>query len=326
MTMKSRKLLFPYSLLLVLGVLMLALGSFSSPVQADDALSTDSSAGSIAPYPSRLPLDRSMPKESYQGFAYTDAKGATLPYLLHVPENLEPGKKYPLVLFFHGAGERGDDNTAQLRWGVWVFTKKANLDAYPAFVLAPQCPKGKQWVDMPWATPSGVRPPKPSASLALALAILDKVCAEQPIDTDRIYVAGLSMGGYATWDCITRFPDKFAAAVAVCGGGDEHTVTADVAKVPVWAFASDDDPVVPVNRSRGMIAAMKAAGGNPHYTEYHGYNHASWGPAFNERHLAEWLFAQVRGQPDTFPWEAPTDLVKQMPPPKPDGLVPVTPH
>jgi len=302
--------------------LTVVLGWFSSQaIAADDAFSTSAPTGSFSPYAQTAPLERSMPKEPYQSFVYTDANGATLPYLLYVPDHLEPGKKYPLVLFFHGAGERGVDNVAQLRWGVWVFTKKANLAEYPAFVLAPQCPKGKQWVDMPWGAPSGIRPPLPSASMTLALAILDKVCAEQPIDTDRIYVAGLSMGGYAVWDCLTRFPDRFAAAVAVCGGGDEHTVTAEVAKVPVWAFASDDDTVVPVGRSRGMVAAMKAAGGNPHYTEYHGYHHASWGPAYNERELVPWLFAQVRNQPDTFPWQAPTDLVRQLPAPKPAGAV-----
>jgi predicted peptidase len=267
-----------------------------------------------------------MPKEPYASFVYTDAQGATLPYLLHSPDPLEPGKKYPLVLFFHGAGERGDDDVAQLRNGIWVFTKKANLATYPAFVLAPQCPKGKQWVDMPWNAPSGIRPSQPSASMTLALALLDQVCASQPVDPDRVYVAGLSMGGYAVWDCLTRFPGKFAAGVAVCGGGDESTVNADVARIPIWAFHSDDDPVVPVDRSRHMVAAVQAAGGHPHYTEYHGYNHASWGPAFNERELSAWLFAQVRGRPDTFAWQAPLDLQKQTPAPKPPVASPTVSH
>ena len=263
-----------------------------------------------------------MPKDAYQGFLYTDADGATLPYLIYVPDHLEPGKKYPLVLFFHGSGERGTDDMAQLRNGIWAFTKKRNLSDYPAIILAPQCPKGKQWVDMPWGALSGIQPPEPSASMTLALHLLDSICAEQPVDADRIYVAGLSMGGYAVWDCITRFPGKFAGAVAVCGGGDEHTITTEVAKVPIWAFASDDDPIVPVSRSRGMVEAMKAAGGNPHYTEYHGYNHASWGPAYNEPELVPWLFAQVRGQSDTFSWQAPLDLEKAQPAPKPPADVP----
>jgi len=295
----------------------------ASPAKAEDNIPpTAQATASSSPFTPLFPREASMPKEPYQSFVYTDTDGAKLPYLLYVPDHLEPGQKYPIVLFFHGSGERGDDDVAQLRNGIWVFTKKSNLTTYPAFVLAPQCPKGKQWVDMPWGAPSGLRPPKPSANMTLALALLDKVCAEQPIDADLIYVAGLSMGGYAVWDCVTRFPEKFAAAVAVCGGGDEHTVTAEVAKVPVWAFASSDDPIVPVNRSRGMIAAMKAMGGNPHYTEYHGYNHASWGPAFNERELVPWLFAQVRGKPDTFSWQAPLDLEKQPTAPKPPTPTP----
>jgi predicted peptidase len=309
-----------------LGVLTMLMAAAIPAKAANNALPDEVPTGSSSPFTPTAPREASMPKEPYQGFIYTDATGATLPYLLFVPDQLEPGKKYPLVLFFHGSGERGDDDVAQLRNGIWVFTKKANLTAYPAFVLAPQCPKGKQWVDMPWNAQSGIRPPEPSVSMALALTILDKVCAEQPIDTDRIYVAGLSMGGYAVWDCVTRFPEKFAAAVAVCGGGDEHTVTAEVAQVPIWAFASDDDPIVPVNRSRGMVAAMKTAGGHPHYTEYHGYNHASWGPAFNERELMPWLFAQMRGKPDTFPWQAPLDLEKQISAPKPPAPAPVQPH
>jgi len=253
-------------------------------------------------------------KDHFQPFVFTGPDGTTLPYLLALPQNLEAGKKYPVVLFFHGAGERGSDNARQLKNGIAAFASDANLAAYPAILIAPQCPLNQQWVDMPWGTPSGTRPAAPSAAMRLALGILDHVCATEPVDPDRIYICGLSMGGYATWDCLTRFPERFAAGIPVCGGGDPATVSVATAAVSIWAFHSQDDPTVPVGRSHQMIDAVKAAGGNPHYTEYQGWGHGSWVPAFAEPELLPWLFAQVRGRPDTFSWQEPTDKVKVVPP------------
>jgi predicted peptidase len=229
---------------------------------------------------------------------YTGPDGRTMPYRLLVPENYDAKKKYPVVLFFHGAGERGDNNVAQLYHGVMVFDTPENRGKFPCFVIAPQCPNRAQWVDMIWGAQSGIRPALPSASMQLALKCLDQVTAEYGTDPTRIYVAGLSMGGYAVWDCITRFPERFAAGVAVCGGGDEATVTNAVAQVPVWAFHSADDPIVPVVRTRHMIDAMKKAGGHPHYTEYQGLGHGSWDKAYSEPNLLPWLFSQRLGVPD----------------------------
>lgn len=238
--------------------------------------------------------------EEFEARVYTDPAGKTLPYRLLIPKGYAAGKQYPLVMFFHGAGERGDDNKAQLVHGASVFTKAENREKFPCFVLAPQCPKKQQWVDMPWGEDSGVRPEKPSEAMRLALGAMDAVIKEFGVDTQRVYVTGLSMGGYATWDCITRFPERFAAAAPVCGGGDEKTVTAAVAKVPVWAFHSDDDNVVKVRRTRGMIQAMKDAGGEPKYFEYFGLGHFSWGKAYDEPELLAWMFSQRLGQRDGF--------------------------
>ncbi len=232
--------------------------------------------------------------DDFEARVYTDSDGKTLPYRLLVPANYDKTTKYPLILFFHGAGERGADNINQLKHGVKSLTSPDAQAKYPAIVVAPQCPLGKQWVDMPWGALSGVRPDQPSESMSLALKILDAVTAEFSIDPDRIYVAGLSMGGYATWDCVTRFPDRFAAAVAVCGGGDENTVTADVAKVPVWAFGSSDDRTVPPIRSLHMVEAMMEKGGKPRYYLYTGLGHNSWDKAFSEPELLPWLFSQHR--------------------------------
>lgn len=226
--------------------------------------------------------------------------GQIMPYRLLTPKDYDATKRYPLVLFFHGAGERGTNNQAQLLHGTRLFISPENRDKFPCFVVAPQCPDKQQWVDMPWGADSGTRPEKPSAAMSLALGILDSVIQEFSVETNRLYVTGLSMGGYGTWDCISRFPSRFAAGAPVCGGGDEKTITSEVARVPVWAFHSDDDTVVKVGRTRNMIAAMRTAGGQPKYFEYWGLGHGSWDRAYSEPELLPWMFAQRLGQPDTF--------------------------
>jgi predicted peptidase len=130
-----------------------------------------------------------------------------------------------------------------------------------------------------------------SDPLRLTMALVASLETEYPVDTNRLYVTGLSMGGYGTWDAIQRFPAKFAAAVPVCGGGDATAAKA-IAKVPVWAFHGAKDTAVKPERSRDMIAALKAAGGAPKYTEYPDVGHNSWVNAYNTPELYEWMFAQ----------------------------------
>ncbi len=238
--------------------------------------------------------------EDFAARTFTNTAGATLPYRLLSPQNYDTNKTYPLVLFLHGAGERGDDNQKQLTHGTRLFTQPAVREKFPCFVVAPQCPTNQQWVNMPWTGNSGVRPAQPSAALQLTLQLLDALPRQVRLDTNRVYVTGLSMGGFGTWDAITRFPARFAAAAPICGGGDEKTINTAVANVPVWAFHSDDDQIVKVVRSRNMIAAMRAAGGKPHYFEYFGLGHFSWGKAYGEPELLPWMFAQRRGEPDPF--------------------------
>jgi predicted peptidase len=228
----------------------------------------------------------------FEARIYTAPDGKTLPYRLLLPATYDKTQKYPLILFFHGAGERGNDNISQLQWVAADMAKSDFETKYPCFVIAPQCPNNQQWVDMPWDKPSGVRPVNPSASMQMALKILDGILNEFSIDKNRVYVVGISMGGYATWDCITRFPQRFAAAIPVCGGGDENTVTPAVAKVPIWAFNSSDDNVVPPLRTLNMVGAMIKAGGHPRYKLYSDVGHPSWFRAFSEPDLYPWLFAQ----------------------------------
>lgn len=241
----------------------------------------------------------------YEAQIFTNATGQTLPYRLLTPPDEGATAPRPLVIFFHGAGERGNDNQAQLVHGTRFYLQPEVRSQFPCYVLAPQCPEGQQWVDMPWGDDVGKRPAQPSASMTLALQVLDSVIKTHKVDTNRIYVTGLSMGGYATWDCITRFPNRFAAGAPICGGGDETTVSATVAKVPVWAFHSDDDGAVKVIRTRHMIEAFRKAGGTPKYFEYFGLGHNAWTTAYAEPEFLPWMFSQRLGKPDTFVLKTP---------------------
>jgi predicted peptidase len=218
-------------------------------------------------------------------------EGASLPYRLLTPSKIEEGKKYPLVIFLHGAGERGTDNEKQLVHGIPDFVK--NRDKYPAFVIVPQCPENQKWADVDWTAKTHTLPKEPSAPAKLLLALLETFIKEKPVDTNRIYLTGLSMGGYGTWDLIARKPDLFAAAAPVCGGGDEATAP-KIKHIPLWVFHGDKDTVVLPERSRNMVEAIKKAGGNPKYTEYKGVGHNSWVKAYSDPEFFAWLFAQKR--------------------------------
>jgi predicted peptidase len=226
---------------------------------------------------------------------YAGSDGKALKYRLLKPEGYTPDTKttFPLVVFLHGAGERGDNNTAQLKHVVPEFLTPEHRKDYPCFLIAPQCPEGQKWADVDWSAATHKQPKEPSEPMKLLIELIPKLEKEYPIDTKRVYLAGLSMGGYGTWDLLARHPDWFAAGVPVCGGGDETTAPT-VAKIPVWVFHGDKDPSVKVARSRNMVAALKKAGGEPKYTEYQGVAHDSWTPAFREPELWKWLFAQKR--------------------------------
>ena len=150
--------------------------------------------------------------DDFEARTFSTADGAKLPYRLLKPSAVEPGKKYPLVVFLHGAGERGDDNKAQLKNGVGAFARADSREKYPCYVFAPQCPKDKKWADMEWGGATGTAPADPGPIEPLVFGAMDALAEEFAIDRDRIYVTGLSMGGFGTWDLITRHPEKFAAA------------------------------------------------------------------------------------------------------------------
>jgi predicted peptidase len=215
--------------------------------------------------------------------------GVIIRYRWAVPEPMDLDRTYPLVLFLHGAGERGTDNMSQLRHCVPDILRWTR-SGHPAFVIAPQCPAGRWWVpvDLETMTPAG--PEEPNARLDALMELLDELLAAHPIDPDRVYLTGISMGGFGTWSLLAGHPDKFAAAIPVCGGGHP-----DAAKtfphVPVWAFHGAKDEVVPVLRSREMIDALREAGGSPGFTVYPDVAHDSWTATFRDPEVLRWMFA-----------------------------------
>lgn len=217
---------------------------------------------------------------------FRDVNGHMLPYRLLVPRSYDPAERYPMVLFLHGAGEKGSDNVRQVTNGVEHFADRRNRERYSCFVVVPQCPENEWW--------SG-RNGELSKPLRLAFGILSSLQEEFSVDAHRRYITGISMGGFGTWDAIAHRPGFFAAAVPVCGGGDADTANRMV-HIPLWVFHGARDPIVPVQYSRTMVAALRAAGGTPRYTEYPGVGHASWNLVYTDPEMYAWLFAQRKEQ------------------------------
>ena len=218
----------------------------------------------------------------------------TIPFRLMGPAKIEEGERYPLVLFLHGAGERGDDNTTQLKYLPEWMASDERRASMPCFLLAPQCPTDLKWSDDAWGDAvSSPLSPEPTGPMRGAIEALCKVVAEHPVDLDRIYLTGLSMGGYGTFDLATRHPDWFAAAAPICGGGDERQVDR-LAGLPLSIWHGDRDDAVPVVRSRAMVMALWGIDESPVYRELPGVGHNAWDVAYRPGGCLEWLFEQRR--------------------------------
>lgn len=225
---------------------------------------------------------------------FSGTGGKKLNYRWAEPERTEPGRKYPLVVLFHGAGERGADNVRQLVWGAGDLLGYMREKNIPGYFIAGQVPTGQLWVNTPWALAAHRMPAEPGETMALVLELVEKCAAELPVDRDRIYVTGVSMGGYGTWDAVQRRPDLFAAAMPVCGGGDTHLAWR-IRDVPIWTWHGDRDGAVPVTRSREMTSALWAVDGNIRYTEVPGCGHDVWRPAYASREALDWFFSRRKG-------------------------------
>ncbi len=194
-------------------------------------------------------------------------------YLLYLPKGYEKQSSWPLLLFLHGAGERGDDlNRVKVHGPPKLIEQGME---FPFIVVSPQCPKDSWW-----------------QSVKL-VALLDEIAEKYKVDPDRVYVTGLSMGGFGTWRLAALVPQRLAAIVPICGGG-EPLLAKHFAHLPVWVFHGAKDSVVPIRRSEEMVEAIKKCGGHPKFTVYPDAGHNSWTKAYDNPQLYQWLLQQHR--------------------------------
>lgn len=225
------------------------------------------------------------------------ADGDTMPYRVLLPKNFNPKKSYPLFLFLHGAGERGNDNEKQLVHIAPIFLEDSIRDRFEAIVVFPQCSSDSYWSNMRsgYDSVAGKRiftfnqDDKPTGAMALLLKLYQRLGKDYKIDSRRRYVAGLSMGGMGTFELVRRLPKTFASAVAICGGGDPASAPA-LAGTAWWIFHGLSDNVVDPQYSIDMANALKATGAEIRLTLYPGVDHNSWDPAFREADLLTWIF------------------------------------
>jgi len=227
-------------------------------------------------------------------------RGQHLNYRILYPEHFSPNKKYPVVLFLHGSGERGNDNEAQLVHGSKLFLKDEVRKDFPAVVIFPQCPKEDYWssADIDRSQyPLGIIFPEKKATtpaMQLVLDLMDSIKAEKYSDDSRIYVGGLSMGGMGTFEILRLKPDMFAAAFPICGGANPAVVSQYDPKLSIWVFHGAKDNVVLPSYSTDMVIALMKAKMDVKYTLYKDANHNSWDSAFAEPQLLPWLFSKSK--------------------------------
>lgn len=192
----------------------------------------------------------------------------SLDYLLFLPENYDAASQFPLIVFLHGAGERGSNIELVKKHG-----PPKIVESQPGFsfiVLSPQCPTGQRW------------------NAPDVMALVEHIKSTRKVDADRIYLTGLSMGGYGTWDLAGNYPYEFAAIAPICGGGNPRYARR-FSHLPTWVFHGAKDQVVPIAQSEVMVEAMEAAGGTPKFTIYPEANHDSWTKSYENPELYNWF-------------------------------------
>lgn len=226
----------------------------------------------------------------------------TLKYRLLLPKGFSENKRYPLVLFLHGAGERGDDNEKQLVHGSHLFLNEKHRDSFPAIVIFPQCAEDDYWSKL--EADRSTRPitfkykynEAPTKAMALVMDLMENMVKKPFVKIDQIYVMGLSMGGMGTFEIIYRKPSMFAAAIPICGGGDPESANAYAKEVSLWIFHGAKDDVVNPLLSMNMASAVLKEGGFPSLTIFDNANHNSWDPTFAEPELLPWLFSKIKSK------------------------------
>jgi predicted peptidase len=221
----------------------------------------------------------------------------TLNYRLLKPKNYNSSKQYPVHLFLHGAGERGNDNSSQLTHGGALFLKTEVRDNYPSWVIFPQCSENDRWQSFfsdPWNETMVKISSNPNKSLNLVIKLMDEFIEKKQVDKTRVYVSGLSMGGMGTFEILYRRPNMFAAATPICGNGVSQTAKLYAQKTPVWIFHGSDDTVVSPIHSLRMATAIIEAGGSPKMTLYEDVDHGSWYNAFAEQNFLKWIYSKSK--------------------------------
>ncbi len=202
-------------------------------------------------------------------------------YVQYLPPDFDPQKRYPLVFFLHGAGERGTDLDVAMRHGYMKYVREEGKE-YPFICLAPQCPDHRYW----------------GCYTESLLAFLDEMLEKLPIDPDRVYLTGLSMGGTGTWMLAMSRPETFAALLPVCGSGIYWNAF-ELKHIPIYICHGDCDTIVPVSESIQMLSAVNRNGGNAQIKIYYGVDHNAWDYAYTDDELLAWLLKQRRaGQSD----------------------------
>ena len=219
----------------------------------------------------------------------------TLRYRILAPLDYDANEKYPVHLFLHGAGERGNDNELQLFHGSNLFLNNTNRKKYKSWVIFPQSPKNDWWGGYydPYKYNYDVKRAK---SLELVIKLMDIFIERQDVDTNKIYVSGLSMGGMGTFVILNLRPELFAAATPICGDGDPNSVNNYAKKIPIWIFHGSDDTVVNPKKSLKMANAIIDAGGSPKITFYENVGHDSWNNAFAEKNFLKWIHSKTKKQ------------------------------
>ena len=223
----------------------------------------------------------------------------TMCYRILLPLNYNAKKKYPVIFFLHGAGERGSDNEAQLTHGVSLFLADSNRAKYPAIVIFPQCAQNSFWSNVTFPVENGKRnfhftaDGAPTSAMVLLQGLIAQTLKTYPVQKKQVYVGGLSMGGMGTLELLRRDQKDFAAAFAICGGADTTTAKA-ISKVPLWLFHGAKDDVVPPHYSTDMADALLRLKATVKLTIYPNDNHNSWDSALKEPDFLSWLFSNKR--------------------------------
>lgn len=216
----------------------------------------------------------------------------TLKYRILTPINYNQKNIYPVHLFLHGAGERGNDNELQLVHGAKLFLKKENREKYSSWVIFPQSPKNDWWgYEDPYKFDYKVTKSK---AMDLVVKLMDDFIKRKDVDANKVYVSGLSMGGMGTFVILNLRPNMFAAATPICGDGEPSSVNNYAKKIPIWIFHGSDDTVVSPKNSLKMAKAIIENGGSPKMTFYENVGHNSWNNAFKEKDFLKWIHSKSK--------------------------------